>query len=69
VVGERFAVMTPWRYFVESGPEREIRRREERCAYAALGGGEGFLLVEYGRLEGIAREVERRERERQLVQM
>jgi hypothetical protein len=61
--------MTPWRYFVESGPEREIRRREERCAYAALGGGGGFLFEEYARFEGAAREVERRERERQFVQM
>jgi hypothetical protein len=69
VVEERLAVMTPWRYFVESGPEREIRRREERFAYAALGGGGGFLFEEYARFERAAGEVERKERERQLVQM
>ena len=46
----RLAVTTPWRYFVASGPEREMRRRELRRENAEDGGGGGFLEVEYSRV-------------------
>lgn len=38
--------MAPCRKRVASGPEREIKRREERSVYAVEGGGGGFLVVE-----------------------
>lgn len=40
--GERLVVMTPWRYFVLSGPERDMRRREGRDVYAEGGGAGAF---------------------------
>ena len=40
--GDMFEVITPWRKCEASGPEREINRRDERCAKPVLGGGGGL---------------------------
>lgn len=39
-------MITPWRKCVESGPDSEMSRREERRVYPACGGIGAELVVE-----------------------